>query len=83
MPNFIKTSFTDTAEQLRAIGFCDVQSSDGKYTFINDIEKLKFNDDVIDRTKIKCSNMLCIQSSPLLEIKNKSKGGLDEKITIY
>ena len=83
MPNFIKTSFADTAEQLRKIGFCEVPSSDGKYTFINDIEKLEFNNDVIDRTKIKYSNMLCIQSSPLLEIKNKSKGGLDEKITIY
>ena len=60
MPNFIKTSFADTAEQLRKIGFCEVQSSDGKYTFINDIEKLEFNNDVIDRTEIKYSNMPCI-----------------------
>ena len=60
MPNFIKTSFADTAEQLRAIGLDEVRSSDGKYTFINDINKLNFSEDVIDISKIKYSDMLCI-----------------------
>ena len=60
MPNFIKTSFADTAEQLWAIGLDEVRSSDGKYTFINDINKLNFSEDVIDKSKIKYSDMLCI-----------------------
>lgn len=60
MANFIKTSFADTAEQLRELGFNEIKSSDGKYTFVNDINKLNFNDDVIDKSKIKYSDMLCI-----------------------
>lgn len=61
IPNFIRTTDKDTAEQLRACGFYEVvdKTSTGVYLFVNSIDK-KFNDSKIDFKKISYTNKLFV-----------------------
>ena len=58
--NFIKTSFEEVAQQLRNLGFREVQSEDNEYIFVNDTNKLDLDNDIVDKKKIRYSNMLNI-----------------------
>lgn len=61
IPNFIRTTDKDTAEQLRVCGFYEVvdKTSEGVYLFVNTIDK-KFDNSKIDYKKISYTNKLCI-----------------------
>ena len=56
--NFIKTSDSSIANELKKIGFTKVDESNGIYTFLNS-DKLQFSKN-INITKLQYSNMLNI-----------------------
>ena len=56
--NFIRTTDSETAEQLIKLGFQKIDESNGIYVFLN-CGKKQFEEN-LDKTKIQYTNMLCI-----------------------
>lgn len=56
--NFIQTTDKSTATTLLNLGFQKIDEQNGVYTFLND-NKLQFSN-VVDKSKVQYSNMLCI-----------------------
>lgn len=55
--NFIQTKDKETAEKLHALGFQEIPSIPGYYTFLN-CQKYSFEE--VDTHKISLTNKLCI-----------------------
>lgn len=56
--NFIRTTDKSTSEMLASLGFQQVDSANGIYTFLN-VGNAQFSEN-IDNSKIQYSNNLCI-----------------------
>ena len=59
MKKFIKTTDTETANKLIAIGFTLVSNIGSVYTFLNDVPQ-KLNFDSVDKKKIVYDNTLSL-----------------------